>query len=391
MARSTRTAPARRSPRCARCRCWRGRTSRRGSSCRRSPAASTSWSTRPSTRRASPVREVVAVPGRVEQDVVETADVFVPAADGWCRADGYPPHPDRFERAGIDLSALLSRAPPERPLRTAFRGALPVWWCWVPVPRCGRPPRPGPLDPAGDELRQADMAGLSVRTLAAGVVVALLLVCARPRRRRVLPIAVCFAAIAPACRWRSSGGGPVAAGPSCATCGRRPSTTSPRASARGCRCPRRSPSWGPAVRPSCVRRSATFAEDYRATGRFLDSSTGSRNGSPTRWPTASSRRCASPARSAAATSDACCARCPLPARRRPHPRRARGAPVVDGQRCPLAVAARGSCSRCSRRPEAVTPTTPAACWCSGSAGRVGGRVPRDGAGRAAARGERVLR
>ncbi|GAB4065360.1 ATPase, T2SS/T4P/T4SS family [Angustibacter speluncae] len=56
------------------------------------------------TRR---VREVVAVPGRVEQDVVETADVFTTRHGQLVRADGYPPHPDRFERVGIDLARLL--------------------------------------------------------------------------------------------------------------------------------------------------------------------------------------------------------------------------------------------------------------------------------------------
>ncbi len=53
------------------------------------------------------VREIVAVPGRVEQDVVETADVFTTRQGRLVRADGYPPHADRFERAGIDLAALL--------------------------------------------------------------------------------------------------------------------------------------------------------------------------------------------------------------------------------------------------------------------------------------------
>ena len=57
-------------------------------------------------RRA--VREVLAVPGRVEGDVVETADVFTTRGDQLVRADGWPPHADRFERAGFDLSRLLS-------------------------------------------------------------------------------------------------------------------------------------------------------------------------------------------------------------------------------------------------------------------------------------------
>lgn len=57
-------------------------------------------------RRA--VREVLAVPGRVEGDVVETADVFTTREDRLVRADGWPPHPERFERAGHDLRALLA-------------------------------------------------------------------------------------------------------------------------------------------------------------------------------------------------------------------------------------------------------------------------------------------
>ena len=54
------------------------------------------------------VREVVAVPGRVEGDVVETADVFTTRDGQLVRADGWPPHPERFDRAGLDLSRLLA-------------------------------------------------------------------------------------------------------------------------------------------------------------------------------------------------------------------------------------------------------------------------------------------
>jgi pilus assembly protein CpaF len=57
-------------------------------------------------RRA--VREILGVPGRVEGDVVETADVFTTRGDRLVRADGWPPHPERFERAGYDLTRLLS-------------------------------------------------------------------------------------------------------------------------------------------------------------------------------------------------------------------------------------------------------------------------------------------
>jgi pilus assembly protein CpaF len=54
------------------------------------------------------VREIVAIPGRVEGDVVETADVFATKGERLVRADGWPPHPERFERAGYDLARLLS-------------------------------------------------------------------------------------------------------------------------------------------------------------------------------------------------------------------------------------------------------------------------------------------
>jgi pilus assembly protein CpaF len=52
-------------------------------------------------------REVLAVPGRVEGDVVETAELFTTRAGRLVRADGWPPHADRFERAGFDLVHLL--------------------------------------------------------------------------------------------------------------------------------------------------------------------------------------------------------------------------------------------------------------------------------------------
>jgi pilus assembly protein CpaF len=53
------------------------------------------------------VREVVAVPGRVEADIVEAADIFVTRQDRLVRAEGWPPHHDRFAGAGFDLGALL--------------------------------------------------------------------------------------------------------------------------------------------------------------------------------------------------------------------------------------------------------------------------------------------
>ena len=62
------------------------------------------------------VTEIVAVPGRAEGDVVESADIFVTCEGQLVRADGWPPHIERFERAGIDLAALLSA----RPVRAAM-------------------------------------------------------------------------------------------------------------------------------------------------------------------------------------------------------------------------------------------------------------------------------
>ena len=55
------------------------------------------------------VREVVAVPGRVEGDVVETADIFTQREGRLCRADGFPPHAERFRRAGYDVATLLAQ------------------------------------------------------------------------------------------------------------------------------------------------------------------------------------------------------------------------------------------------------------------------------------------
>ncbi len=55
------------------------------------------------------VHEVVAVPGRVEGDVVEIADIFVTRGGRLQRADGFPPHIERFEAAGYDVKTLLAQ------------------------------------------------------------------------------------------------------------------------------------------------------------------------------------------------------------------------------------------------------------------------------------------
>jgi len=57
------------------------------------------------------VREIVAVTGRVESDVVETAQLFHTRDDRLVRAEGWPRHLDRFERAGIDVARLLAGEP----------------------------------------------------------------------------------------------------------------------------------------------------------------------------------------------------------------------------------------------------------------------------------------
>jgi pilus assembly protein CpaF len=54
------------------------------------------------------VQEVLAVTGRVEGGVVETAPIFVRSGGVLVRGPGFPPHTDRFTRAGHDVAALLA-------------------------------------------------------------------------------------------------------------------------------------------------------------------------------------------------------------------------------------------------------------------------------------------
>lgn len=56
------------------------------------------------------VHEIVGVPGRVEVSdnaVIETADIFTWRRGRLVRAEGWPPHQERFERAGYSLARLL--------------------------------------------------------------------------------------------------------------------------------------------------------------------------------------------------------------------------------------------------------------------------------------------
>lgn len=53
------------------------------------------------------VNEIVGVPGRAENDVIETEQIFHRTAAGLRRGSGMPPRIEEFERAGIDVYALL--------------------------------------------------------------------------------------------------------------------------------------------------------------------------------------------------------------------------------------------------------------------------------------------
>lgn len=55
------------------------------------------------------VREIVAVTGRSEEGVVETAELFAQRGETLARSGGFPPDPERFERAGYDLAELLAQ------------------------------------------------------------------------------------------------------------------------------------------------------------------------------------------------------------------------------------------------------------------------------------------
>lgn len=70
------------------------------------------------------VREIVALPGRVEGGVVEIAAV-VSGRDGrLMRAFGYPPHGERFAAAGFDLSDASPGIPVDGRDRSESTGFL---------------------------------------------------------------------------------------------------------------------------------------------------------------------------------------------------------------------------------------------------------------------------
>jgi pilus assembly protein CpaF len=53
------------------------------------------------------VQEIVAVPGRVENDVIETEPLFLRHGERLERTEGMPPRRESFERVGLDLGDLL--------------------------------------------------------------------------------------------------------------------------------------------------------------------------------------------------------------------------------------------------------------------------------------------
>jgi pilus assembly protein CpaF len=57
------------------------------------------------------VREIIGVTGRVEGDVIETTELFTSRRGRLERGDGYPPRPERYEAAGIDLLHTLGHRP----------------------------------------------------------------------------------------------------------------------------------------------------------------------------------------------------------------------------------------------------------------------------------------
>lgn len=59
------------------------------------------------------VREIVALSGRTEGDVVETSDIFRSRDGVLVRADGFPPHADRFARIGVEMVSVLGPAADE--------------------------------------------------------------------------------------------------------------------------------------------------------------------------------------------------------------------------------------------------------------------------------------
>lgn len=60
------------------------------------------------------VNEIVAVPGRVEADVIEVEPIFVREGAELRRTGGVPARVERYERVGIDIHQVLASTAGER-------------------------------------------------------------------------------------------------------------------------------------------------------------------------------------------------------------------------------------------------------------------------------------
>lgn len=60
------------------------------------------------------VNEIVAVPGRVEADVIEVEPIFVREGAELRRTGGVPARTERYERVGIDIHQVLASTAGER-------------------------------------------------------------------------------------------------------------------------------------------------------------------------------------------------------------------------------------------------------------------------------------
>lgn len=56
------------------------------------------------------IGEIFALSGRIENGLIEMAELFIDSGQGLTRANGWPPHPERFKAAGMDLAQLLGVA-----------------------------------------------------------------------------------------------------------------------------------------------------------------------------------------------------------------------------------------------------------------------------------------
>jgi pilus assembly protein CpaF len=56
------------------------------------------------------VQEIVGVPGRVENDIIETESIFERGGAELRRTNGMPPRPELYERVGIDIHRILTEA-----------------------------------------------------------------------------------------------------------------------------------------------------------------------------------------------------------------------------------------------------------------------------------------